>query len=261
MAKPLYELVQDNLGRDLTESYIQDVFDMMISEELDLIPYIEDFRITGQDGKHLGNYLRETHCIKIHKPAIEHSKTCDPHLLTLEVVKHEMEHARNLRTAEMSKDDIESYLVKCGLRYYTMKHGIDTLLNVDELYPRFLEMDTIANYNLNPEERIARIKAWRYVVNLLKNNRGSEELKTAREKLYKAYRRGYRDNRYYLEAPALHFLINTGMLHEHRYLIDRLHQKNYSFDTRIMYGLPVRKEEYEEKILQKVKPEILKVDE
>ena len=43
------------------------------------------------------------------------------------------------------------------------------------------------------------------------------------------------------------------MLYEHRYLIDRINQKNYSFDTRILYGLPVRREEYDEKILQKVK--------
>ena len=43
------------------------------------------------------------------------------------------------------------------------------------------------------------------------------------------------------------------MLHEFYWLKNRIEDKDYCFQTRLMYGLPLTTEEYQEKTLQKVK--------
>ena len=43
------------------------------------------------------------------------------------------------------------------------------------------------------------------------------------------------------------------MLHELYWLKNRIEDKDYCFQTRLMYGLPLTAEEYQEKTLQKVK--------
>ncbi len=134
-----------------------------------------------------------------------------------------------------------------------MEHKIDKIPNLDHLSDFFLRINTKANYETDPGERLAEIKAWKYMVNLLKNQRTSDDLLKARTMLYASYIRGYKDNRYYLDPPTYEFLLKTGMFYPFNWLKNRVEKKDYSFETRITYGLPITKEEYDEKVLQKVK--------
>ena len=108
---------------------------------------------------------------------------------------------------------------------------------------------------VDPEERLSEIKAWKYLVNLLKNQRTTPDLLTARSNLYYAYVRGYKDNGYYIDAPTYQYLLKMGMYHQY-YLFKRRveEEKDYSFETRLTYGLPLNSStEYDKKILEKVR--------
>ena len=119
--------------------------------------------------------------------------------------------------------------------------------------PSLLHYDIIQNYETNPGERLAEIRAWKFLVQLLKNQRISTDLLISRTCLYYSYIRGYHDNRYYLECPTYQFLMNTKMFYEYYWLNQKIKNKDYCFETRLMYGLPITEKEYQEKILQKVK--------
>lgn len=253
MADKVYTLYRENKGKELSKTWIQDVFDEMMKSESDLIPFIMDFTPIDKTGGDLGTYLYDDFAIKINREEIRKQIPSNPHLLALEVIRHEMEHARNLRNLYEGKQDIESLVIRYALKWYAMKHQIDRDYNIDDLEPDYLLMSTKLQYGINPEERLVRIKAWKYVVNLIKNSRDIESLTIARNNLLKSYVRGYKDNRYYMDAPTMLFLMRTGMHHYHYWLKNQIDKKNYSFDTRLTYGLPITYREYNKGILQKVK--------
>ena len=122
------------------------------------------------------------------------------------------------------------------------------------IYSKFFDSTYIkANKKISPDERIAEIQAWKYVVNLIKNKRRTDDLLYARSMLYYAYTDGYNNNGYYLESPTLEFLIRTDLVDEYCYIKRRMERENYTFDTRLTTGLPVTQEEYDKGILQKVR--------
>ncbi len=252
MSDRVYELYQYNVGEELTESFLQDVFEELRKQEPGLKEYAKDFRV-GYASKDLGNYVLEDRLIKVSKPLIIQKCPQNPHLLGIEVIRHELEHARDLQTLEQRRKDIESLIVQIGLRYYSLRHGLDPLPNIDHLYPDFLEKEMQMYYNINPEERMAEIRGWSYMVNMLKNQRKSDDLLLARRMLRRSYVRGYEDKKLYLDSPTMQFLLKTGMFHEYYWLKNRIEQKNYCFDTRLLYGLPLTKKEYDQKILRKVR--------
>ena len=252
MADKIYSLYQNNKYCTLNKNYIYDIFDEMIASESDLMPYVNDFLVVNDMGVALGAYSNEDRYIRVNKSLLE-KQNYNPQLLTIEVIRHELEHARNLKTLYEGKDDIESTVIYYSLRYFAMNHGLDYYPNLDQLNEFFLAMDTKVNYNVDPGERLAEIKAWKYIVNLLKNQRDSFDLLTARSMLYYSYIRGYTDNNYYLDSPTYEFLLKTGMFHDHYHLKNRVNNKDYCFDTRITYGLPITYPEYNEKVLKKVK--------
>lgn len=251
MAKPLYEMFMDEKNTPLKESYIRDSFELMIGEEPSLKPYIEDFRVVKSIDRVLGTYSKDNRMIKINKECLD-SIDGNKQLMALKAVRREIEHARNLKTLLEGRDDIESLVVGYSLRDYAMKEGISTSPNLDRIYPDFLTISKNMNQETDPAERLADIKAWKFLVNFLKNQRRTDDLLTARTMLYYSYIRGYKDNRYYLDAPTYEFLLKTGMHHEHYWLKNRVEKKDYSFDTRLTYGLPITYPEYEEKVLKKV---------
>ena len=126
-------------------------------------------------------------------------------------------------------------------------------LSMYRLHQIYLYYDTKLCYETDPGERIADIKACKYIVNLLKNQNNTDELLIARGMLYYAYTRGYKDNGYYLDPPTYDFLLKTGMYREHYWLKNRVNAKDYCFDTRITYGLPVTYTEYKRGISEKTK--------
>ena len=64
---------------------------------------------------------------------------------------------------------------------------------------------------------------------------------------------GYQDNRYYLDCPTYRFLFETNQLNDLKQLKQRIDNQNYSFETRLLYGLPLTYEEYNDDILTKTK--------
>lgn len=252
MSDKVYELYKEHEGYPLEESYLYKAFDLMIDKEEDLIPYIEDFRVSDFSDKLLGAYSLEDRYIKINKKLIE-NQVVNPRLYALHVIRHEMEHARNLKTLYEGRKDIESTIIYYSLMYYALEHGIEYSPNLDNLYSRFLAFNTRLNYETDPGERLADIKASKYMVNLLKNQRDSDDLLIARGMLYYAYTRGYKDNRYYIDSPTYEFLLKTGMYHYHYWLKNRVDKNDYSFDTRITYGLPITNKEYNKDVIHKVK--------
>ncbi len=252
MADKMYKLYQEQKKEPLTDEFIEKAFDIMMEDESELIPYIQDFRIRDFSEKLLGVYCNEDRSIHINKKAIS-KQPINPQLIALHVLKHELEHARNLKSLYEGRKDIESTLVYYSLRAYAMEHDLDYEPNLDNLYPRFLAFNTKLNYEFDPGERIADIKSCKYLVNLLKNQKDTDELLISRGMLYYAYIRGYKDNRYYLDSPTYEFLLKTGMFHDHYWLKNRVDKKCYNFDTRITYGLPITQQEYDHEIINKVK--------
>lgn len=251
MANKVYSYYQEQKHQELDKRFIYDIFDEMMGAEPELMPFIDDFRIVEAPTSSLGSYSNENRCIKINRKLIE-EQPVNSHFLAIEVVRHELEHARNLKNLYAGKDDIESLVISYALRSYAMQNGMNRHFNIDRLDPFFLGINTKANYETDPGERLAEIKAWKYMVNLLKNQRTSDDLLKARTMLYYSYIRGYKDNRYYMDAPTYEFLLKTGMHHEYYWLKNRVAKKDYSFDTRITYGLPITYPEHEDKVLKKV---------
>ena len=252
MSDKIYDLYKTYRNQPLDDKFIYQAFEIMLEKEKGLIPYIDDFRVIDTEFNALGTYSNEDRLIKINKSLIA-KQSIQSQIYALHVIRHELEHARNLKTLYEGRRDIESLAVYYSLRSYAMEHNMDYFPNLDHLYKDFLEISTKINYETDPGERLAEIKACKYIVNLLKNQRNTEDLLVARSMLYYSYIRGYKDNRYYLDPPTYEFLIKTGMYHNFNWLKEQVNKKDYSFETRITYGLPITGKEYNEKVLQKVK--------
>lgn len=254
MSDKVYELYKEN---ELDKKFIEDAFSIMLDKDKELVPYISDFRVIDDINYPLGSYSNEDRWIKINKGLIE-ALPIESKILALKTIRKELEHARSLKSLYDGRRDIESLINYYSLRGYAIKNGMD--INIERLNPTFLEIDSRINIETNPAERLAEIKAWKYMVNLLKNQRTTDDLLCARTMLYYSYTRGYNDNRYYLDAPTMTFLLKSGMFFQYNLLKNRIDKKDYSFDTRLTYGLPLTYPEYDKDILKKVKLKKKRID-
>ena len=252
MTNGLYELYSSYKDRDIDDEFISKAFDYVMENEESLWPYIRDFKIINETSSSFGSYHNEQKIITINKQKLNSDDLLYKNMIALQVIKHEVEHARNLQKLEQLKHDIESEVIFYSLRSYAMANGIDKtkMHPLDEL---ILMANTNINYKTNPGERIADIKSWKYLVNLLKNRHKTEELLTVRSMLYYAYIRGYEDNRYYLDCPTYSFLLETNQLSELKLLKKRVDKNNYSLDTRLLCGLPISQQEYDKETLTKAR--------
>ena len=171
-------------------------------------------------------------------------------LFALHHLRHEFEHAKALRRLFQFRKDIESTVLDYSLRGQCLCLGILPPI-IPEEEPYSSDADD-QNYLYNPGERIADIKSWKYVVNLIKNQRGTKDLLYARSMLYYSYIRGYEDNKYYLDPPTYTYLLNQRMFNNYKYLKRRIGEKEYSLDTRVLCGLPLTYQEYEKTLLRKL---------
>ena len=256
MNSEIYKLLMEH--GELDYAFIYQAFGMMIERERDLIPFINGFNVTTEDSDSYGTYDINDWIIKIYlKPFYELSEEKNLKMHALSVIRHEIEHARNMQRLYQCRNDIESTVIRYSLKDYATKHHLGYRGPYDRSeFEMFFRGRARENYDLDPGERIARIKAWRYVVNLLKNQRRTEDLLAARVNLYRAYIRGYEDNGWYLNAPTYEFLLKTGMYHDFYLFKQRVEKEEYVFDTRLLYGLPLIKDkEFDKKILAKVRLE------
>ena len=232
----------------------------MIQKEPFLLPFINDFRIEPDGENNVASYSINERIVRVDRDLLrdylDNEVKKNDRLFTLRVVRHEVEHARNLQRLHEGRDDIESSIIKIALKDYAVEHGLDYFDSFDKT--DFFALDAKwrrkENRRINPEERLTDIRAWRYLVNLLKNQRTTEDLLLARSNLYYAYTKGYTENPYYIEAPTYRFLLNMGMYHEYYLFKKRVEEKHdYTFETRLMYGLPLKTDEFDAQILKKVR--------
>ncbi len=256
MKNNLYDMYMARRYLPLTDDYINSVFEKIIEKDQEVLNYVNNFKIENTENGSLGTYSIEDKEIVIDKERIIHSNpgvAINKSLYALEVIYHELQHAKNLMKIDEGKDDIESTVLKYALKEYAIMNNLD--------FSRDYELDELGllrarikdNYETNPGERIAEIKAWKELVNLLKNQRNTRDLLAVRTMLFYSYIRGYHDNNYYIDAPTLDFLLNTEQFHDLKILKRRLKSKQYNLDTRLLCGLPITYEEYDKKVLQKVK--------
>ena len=254
MNSELYKLLMTYDGLD--DEFINRAFEIIMEDEEELEDFIKDFDIVNDNEDVMGSYYFNDRRIVVNKDSILTGRNDirNKKLLALKVLRHEIEHARNLKTLYEGRDDIESVIVRYGLENYARCNGLYPFTSFSQLDPFLAAFRRIENYPLNPGDRIANIRAWKYMVNLLKNQRKTEDLLTARANLYFAYTQGYNSNGWYLNPPTYEYLLNMRMMDEYRYLKKRVEEKQYVFGTRLQYGLPlIDGKEYDQKILQKVK--------
>ena len=252
MFKELNRLLNDTKDFELNERFLNSIIDIMMSNESELSDFISriDFK-NDLDG--LGVYDCDLKIIGINyegllKLPIENEIK---KVVAIQVLRHEMEHARNLKRLYDGRCDIESMVIKYSLVGYIKKVGLNVGLFIDENDAGFLSMRNSHNYDINPGERIADIKSYKFVVNMLKNKRNSKELMLMRSMLYNFYIRGYKDNRYYLDAPTYTYLLNMGMFQDYNILKQTVDLTDYSLDTRALCGLPITYQEKDELLLKR----------
>lgn len=237
---------------EVTNDFLNETYEEMIKAEPELKDYILDFKPdTEIDG--LGEYNPDDRIIKVNPVNIQNSdsvKEYNKRLEAIHTLRHEMEHARNLKRVYEGGSDIESLVVRHASIAYIKRHGLPFCNFPVE--SEFLGGRVKANYEFDPGERLCDIKAARYVVNLIKNQRRSHDSFVARCMLYQSYIRGYHDNGVYLDAPTYTFLMNVGMFQDYRILKMTVDHTKYSFDSRITYGLPVKYDEMNRELVRKV---------
>ena len=260
MNSRIYRLLVENQGREIDDAFIDEAFEIMMSDDSSLLPFINDFKIVDKpEEDSLGTYNPFEKKMTINKINILNPKICkdvpNKRMLVLETLRHEIEHARNTQRLHQCRSDIESMIIRLSMKDYALENGLDRMdpFDKEDFFSLMYRARKKEHYLIDPEERLADIRAWNYLVNLLKNQRTTADLLVARKMLYFAFCRGYIEG-YYLDPPTYQFLLKMGMYHRFYLLKKHVEElEHYSFETRLMYGLPLTKEEYDDGILKKVK--------
>lgn len=252
MYKQIGHLLREQKDEKLDEKFIKDVFEIMIFH--DNLEYFVN-KLTFDNGEHFGLFDGENRSININIERINglERSNYSKRLNALLILRHEIEHAKNLKKTIIS-DGIESVILELSM-------FVDNLNVDDEKYRELwvkagviqsgvVEKSSI--YGLNPNERIADIRSLKFMVNLLKNNRNSQELIQSRKYLYEAYVRGYFNTGSKIDPPTYLYLIKSGFLRYYSNLANYISShRPYSLDTRVLCGLPITKEEKELTLLSK----------
>ena len=120
MADKIYELYKENKDRDLDDKFINNAFEAMLEKEPELNPYVKDFIITDEEIKKMLEYRiiswysLEDKRITINRKAMEEQKI-NQQLYTLYTLKHELEHAKNLKKLYERRNDLESLIINYSL--------------------------------------------------------------------------------------------------------------------------------------------------
>ena len=257
MYKEIYRLLKEYEGQELTDDFIEIAFNI-ISQYYDLYFYAKDVEISDTD-RSLGEYDKERRIVIVNKENILRAgprnglkMNIDKKLLTLEVLRHEIEHAVHLKKLYELKNDVESRIIRSSLRNYALNHGLAKPKSFVEMDPYYLMERKQDGYGIDPAERLAEIRGWKFIINLIKNSRTSEDLIYARNMLYYAYAKGYIKSGYF-RVPTYDFLINMGLVDEYKELNELVNDSRYSFSTRVTLGLPITHEEYTQSIRKKAK--------
>ena len=255
MYKELYSLVTQK--DELDESFVYDAFDILMEDNDDLYDYIRDFRIDDSITD-LANYNLDRRLISISPQNIS-SQTqgiCENYnkrMLAISSIVHEMEHAKGFKKVLEGRDDIESLILRYSMIDYLIKYKLDPSISIKDEEPLYIAFWRKQYYDYNPGERLAAIRGYKFVVNMLQHHRNDPNQIPARALLLSSYARGYENNRYYIDPPTYTYLLKMRMFREYYSLVNRVRKNNYSLDTRVTYGLPLTYEEFDKELLRKVR--------
>jgi hypothetical protein len=254
MNKELYSLLKSNTSRELTDSFIDNAINIMVSNEKELTDYIRNVRIESnkKETETCAYYSPFDKVIFLHPDNIVACKLSNDFLPIqfLHILRHEIEHARNLKKLHEGRNDIESIVISYGSINYILSTGLKpeivSVMNSEKRdFIIGLNHRMKRNYDYNPDERIAEINASKFIVNLLKNQRNSKDLILARVLLESAYIQGYEKTKYTIEPPTYTYLQNMEMFRFYMDLKHDVNNTNYSLETRLLCGLPIRDSELE----------------
>lgn len=257
----MYDLYMEYKDKEVDDNFIEQATQYILDKEKGLVPYVKNVNIEkdGDVTRPLGEYDNEKKEIMVNLGNIKdlHNNTLFNHqaLATLQILRHEIEHANNLKKLYEYRDTIERLLIEFSLIDFCAEHNLlmHGYYNFDNKNDLLYVGNKMVNYELDPGERIADIRAWKYMVNLLKNQRTSDELLLCREFLYNAYCRGYNNNGYYIESPTYNYLIYLNQIPDYFYLKSRVENKDYIVDSRLFGGLPLRNSEFDSEIVKRAK--------
>ena len=253
MNSEIYNLLKAYHNKELDDIFINKAFDIMMKyEKID--NYVNNFNIVEENDSILGTYSNERHDINFNKQGVLNNELIsNKKLLSLQVLRHELEHAKNLKRIYEKYNDIKTRVIRYSLLEHAINNNIYYGSSLDKIDPLKLRARQFVTYDIDPGERMADINSWKFMVNLLKNQRFTEDLLNVRSMLYYSFIRGYKNNGYYLEPPTYEYLLTLGLFHEHYLLKKDFNKNSYNLDTRLLCGLPISQDEYNNKILQKVK--------
>lgn len=255
----LYELLKEYDNKILDKEFLERAFKYLLEEEKDLNDYACNLKVTTNDetSEIFGNYrkppdkLITIYVNNIIDKDVFSNNVNRKNIFALEALKHELVHARQLKNIDSGKKDINTEVNKLSLLSYCKKIGI--FYPLQEYNMKYIDFLTKENYNICPDERSAEIAAWKYIVNLLKNKRYSDELLFAKTNLYYSYLRGYKDNGIYINCPTYEFLMELRLMRELKYIKSKAESHNYNLETRLKCGLPITHEEYNKEVLKRLR--------
>lgn len=257
MNKELLQLLKKYQSIGLTNEFIEEAYRIM-EKDANLGFYLRDLDIRETEGT-LGEYDRTRKTVIINREGILDAQpkyglktNIDKKILTLEVLRHEIEHARHLRSLYAAEEGMEATVIRYSLRDYALNHGLETPSSFREVDPYFTSSRKRESYEIDPGERLAEIRGWEFISKLLTGATVTTDLSYARSMLYYSYTRGY-INGGYLRTPTYSFLLNLALDRELEKLKERVRVGNYSFDTRITCGLPITNDELNNEVFKKIK--------
>lgn len=254
----LYKLLKEYDNILLDKKFIEKAFDYYLEEDSDLKDYVCNIKVTDndEDSNIYGNYrmppdkLVTIYINNIINKNVYSDNINRKNIFALEALKHEITHAKQLKRIDEGRKNINTEVNKLSLLNYCSEKGFFyPLPEYDMQYINFL---TNENYEISPDERSAEITSWKYIVNLLKNKRRSDELLFAKTNLFYSYIRGYKDNGIYINCPTYEFLIELRLMREFKLLKKKVESNNYNLETRLKNGLPITQEEYNNEILKRL---------
>ena len=148
MNSELYRLLMEYDGLD--DDFINRAFEIIMKEEKGLEPFVLDFDIKVEDNPRLGSYNNETRQILVNPENIkEFPDVSNKKLLALNVLRHEIEHARSLQRLYEFRSDIESTVVKYSLMEYAIDHRMAPITSFDQIDAFGMAYRKIENYQID----------------------------------------------------------------------------------------------------------------
>ena len=234
MQKKITTLINENIGKALTDDFIYEAFDIMRFDEPDLSNQLNDIQINRNVRGDFGWYYLNKGLIVLNMDEILSDNDYDNKiLLVLFVLRHEIEHARSVKNLCSGEESFENSLILSCLKIYC-----------DEIGEYIKPLGGKHLYLVNPFERIADIRAYMYLAQLYKRIGDMESEGFILDELSKCCLNQYIINGQSIECPTYRYLLEMQMYKNYSDLWSYLDKCELSFKERILYGLPITMNEY-----------------